>query len=420
MKQKCLLYSAAVLLLQSASLLLLQPVTAQVAATQPAAQAGEPSKEQKIAEHRAKAQRYMAGKQLDAAITELQALEHLTPEDVEVHGNLGVIFFFKNDCAHAVPELRRTNELRDSLWRQMALLGFCEERLGDKENAIKDLEKAFPHTDDAKLNRDVGEALLRLYAVNNDMTRAAGVMTVLRDKNPTDVQLLYSAYQLYTDLANEAMLSLSLVSPNSAEMHRLMAHESLRYGDRVNGIAQLHEALKANPKMLGLHEELADALNSTLEGGNKDEAEKEYKLALAENPNDELSLCRLGEIAENHGDIQAAYDYFSKAVQLRPEDVLANLGMAKAYIAMKQPEKAAELLEGVVKRDPTNDVAHFRLSTVYRQLKRYDDAKRELAEYQKYKEMKDKLRKIYHNLRLHQESPDEGVTDAEKKQSATP
>lgn len=370
--------------------------------------------EQQLAEHRAKAKEYLMNKQPDKAIPELQAMEALDPNDVDVHGNLGVLYYFKGDCAHAVPELRRAVDLLPGIWRQQVLLGFCEERLGDKDGAIKDLEATFPHLDDLKLNRDAGEALLRLYASDNDAAKAAAVIAVLRQKNPTDVQLIYSAYQIYTDLAGEAMISLSLVSPDSAEMHRLMAHEASRYGDRTAAIANLREALKINPKMPGLHQELADALNSSLEGGNKEEAEKEYKLALAENPNDALSLCRLGSIAEDRGETQQAFDFYSRAIHLQPEDELANMGMAKVYVTLKQPEKAAVLLEGLVKQDPTNDVAHFRLSTVYRQLKRYDDAKRELAEYQKYKGMKDKLRKIYQDLRLNNKM-EESESDAQQK-----
>jgi len=45
-------------------------------------------------------------------------------------------------------------------------------------------------------------------------------------------------------------------------------------------------------------------------------------------------------------------------------------------------------------------VAHFRLSTVYRQMGRTADAKRELEEYQKYKDMKEKLRELYRQMRL--------------------
>jgi Tfp pilus assembly protein PilF len=69
-------------------------------------------------------------------------------------------------------------------------------------------------------------------------------------------------------------------------------------------------------------------------------------------------------------------------------------------MTMGQPQKAEGLLEHVVQLDPTSAVAHFRLSTVYRQTGRTADAKHELEEYQKYKEMKEKLRDIFHAMRV--------------------
>jgi hypothetical protein len=50
--------------------------------------------------------------------------------------------------------------------------------------------------------------------------------------------------------------------------------------------------------------------------------------------------------------------------------------------------------------DPTRAVAQFRLGTIYRQMGRTGDAKHELEEYQKYKEIKEKLLEIYHESRL--------------------
>ena len=76
------------------------------------------------------------------------------------------------------------------------------------------------------------------------------------------------------------------------------------------------------------------------------------------------------------------------------------LGLAKTLMSMNQSEKALPLLEHAVKLDPTSAVAHFRLSTVYRQMGRTADAKRELEEYQKYKDMKEKLRELYRQMRL--------------------
>jgi predicted Zn-dependent protease len=138
-------------------------------------------------------------------------------------------------------------------------------------------------------------------------------------------------------------------------------------------------------------------------------------MALKQNPNDEMAECRLGEIEADRGNLQASYEHYSHAIALQPTEPLANLGMAKALMAMKQPDKAAVLLEGVIQRDPTYDIAHFRLSTVYRQLGRPEDAKRELVEYQKYREMKEKLRKVYQNLRLAKTLPEDSDADAQQK-----
>ena len=69
-------------------------------------------------------------------------------------------------------------------------------------------------------------------------------------------------------------------------------------------------------------------------------------------------------------------------------------------MTLNQPEKALALLEQAVKLDPTNATAHFRLSTLYRQMGRTADAQRELEEYQKYKAMKEKLRETYRQMRL--------------------
>jgi hypothetical protein len=68
-----------------------------------------------------------------------------------------------------------------------------------------------------------------------------------------------------------------------------------------------------------------------------------------------------------------------------------------------QGEAALPLLQGVIAADPTNVLAHYRLSSAYRQLKRPEDAKRELEMYQKYKEIREKMRAIYKEMR--QQSP---------------
>ena len=111
-------------------------------------------------------------------------------------------------------------------------------------------------------------------------------------------------------------------------------------------------------------------------------------------------------------DLKEAYDRYTKAVELEPGDPEASIGLAKALMAMDQPEKALPLLQHALEMDPTSAVAHFRLSTVYRQMGRTADAKHELEQYQKYKDMKDKLAEIYHQMRVEPVKKDSDETDS--------
>jgi cytochrome c-type biogenesis protein CcmH/NrfG len=196
------------------------------------------------------------------------------------------------------------------------------------------------------------------------------------------------------------MLSLTVVAPNSARMHQVMAHELAKHGDSAQAIENYRAALKIDPELPGLHFELAEMLNTSSATGAKEEAEKEYKEALAVNPLDEQSECRLGDIAARRADLKDAYARYTRAAELRPDDPEASIGLAKVLMSMDQPQKAEPLLEHAIQLDPTSAVAHFRLSTIYRQAGRTEDAKREVAEYEKYRDMKEKLRNIYQAMRL--------------------
>jgi cytochrome c-type biogenesis protein CcmH/NrfG len=208
------------------------------------------------------------------------------------------------------------------------------------------------------------------------------------------------------------MLSVGMLAPKSARMHQLMAHEMARQGDTQGAIAQFREAVKADPQRPGLHYELAEMLTNSSTRADQDEAEQQYKAALAANPFDEKSECRLGEIAARRSDLKDAFAHFSRAVKLQPDDADADLGLAKTLIAMGQPEKAQPLLEHSAQLEPFNAVTRYHLAAIYRKLGRDDDARRELAEFQKLKDMKQQLREVYKEMRVepvHQERPDPEV-----------
>jgi tetratricopeptide (TPR) repeat protein len=356
------------------------------------------SRQQQIESHSRRAAEYLKENRPDLAATEFRAIIAIDPKDVDAHGNLGAVLFFQGAYADAIPQLRAALKLRPTLWKIQALLGIGEKRTGDIDAARRDLEKAFPNVPEEKIRIETGMEMIELYSGTGDLDKAAATVSILRKLEPIDGAILYAAYRIYSDLADESLLSLSVVDPNSARMHQAMAHELAKRGNSAEAIENYRAALKLDPRLPGLHFELAEMLSTLGTAEGRQEAENEYKAALEANPLDEQSECRLGDIASRANDVKAAYERYTRAVQLKPSDPEASIGLAKVLMSMDQPEKAEPLLQHALQLDPTSGVAHFRLSTIYRQTGRAADAKHELEEYQKYNKMKEKLREVYHDL----------------------
>ena len=349
-----------------------------------------PDTQQQIESHSRQAQEYLKQNKPELAAAEFRALVALEPNNADARGNLGVLLFFQGAYPDAIPQLRAALKLQPTLWKIEALLGMAEKRTGNLDDALSDLEKAFPKLKEQKIRIDTGMELIEIYSKSGDLDKAASTVGVLRQLAPTNVEVIYAAYRVYSDLADESKLSLSVVAPKSAQVHQMMAHELAREGKTDDAIANFRAALAINPNLPGLHFELAEMLNNSSVKDGPQEAEKEYQAALQTNAFDEKSECRLGDIAAQRGDVKEAYARYSRALQLQPDDPEANIGLAKALMSMNEPEKAEPLLKHAIQLDPTSALAHFRLATIYRQTERTDDAKRELEEYQKYKDMKEK------------------------------
>lgn len=324
----------------------------------------------------------------------------LDPQNVDAHGNLGVLLYFRSDYAGAVPQLRAAVKLKPDLWRIQALLGLAESQLHDNVASRDDLAATFPHLDDQKLKTEVGSALIHNFSSTGELEKAASVASTLLDAQPTDPALLFLTYQLYTDLASKTMLTLALAAPESAQMHQVMGRELARHGDDAAAIANYREAIKLDPNLTGLHFELGNLLYNSSEEQLKAEAEGEFRAALQTNPHDEKASLMLGVIAAKRGDWPAATQFDSQALSLQPDDPDACLELAKALIATNEKEKAKHLIEHAIEIDPSDYIAHYRLSTLYRQEGKREEAEKQLADYRKYKDMKDKLQGILHGMRV--------------------
>lgn len=364
------------------------------------AQSDTGSVEQQIQAHEQKAHVLLSQKKPELAAKEFAAIVALDPHNLDAQGNLGVLLFFQGDYAGAEPHLRATVEQQPDLAKIRALLGMCERHLGKTDLARADLEAAFPLLKEPGIRLEAGLELIEIYSASHELEKAAGVVDVLKQDDPTDPRVLYTAYRIYTDLASEAMLDLSVAAPTSGQMHQAMAHELARQGDLTGAIAAFRKAIAADPGLPGIHFELAEALHASAEPKLQAEAEQEYKLAVAANNLDEKALARLGDITADKGDLNGAAAYYRRALVLNPGDADAAIGMAYIDTQKNDAAAAVSLLEQVVAADPTNILAHYRLGSAYRKLNRPEDSKKQMEEYQKYKAIKDKMSTIYKDMRV--------------------
>jgi Tfp pilus assembly protein PilF len=361
---------------------------------------GTEDKQQEFAAHIQKAHSYLDQKQPALAIPEFQAAVAIDPENVDAQANLGVLLFFQGKAADSIPHFRAALERQPGLAKIQGLLGMAEIRTLDFAAARNDMEAAFPAVQDPRFQMQLGLELVGLDTESGDLEKAGAVIAQLLKAAPDSPEVLYAAYRTYSDLAGESMLALSLGAPDSAQMHQLLAHEDIRQGNTVAAIAQYRKAIAINPQLPGVHFELAELLHTSTDDKVKKEAEQEYHAALLENAQDEKSILRLAEIDAQKGNAEQSYNEYTKAVELQPADADAKLGLAKILIEMNQADKALPLLEDTVKLEPTNATAHYRLAALYRKIGRADDAKREADLYQKFKDMKEKLRTLYKELQV--------------------
>src|SRR5258707_1358079 len=163
-----------------------------------------PSPQQQIQEHPRKAQEYLRENRPDLAVPEFKAIVALEPNNADARGNLGVLLFFQGAYPEAIPQLRAALKMQPSLWKIEALLGIAEKRTGDIRAATGDLEKAFPKVKEQKIRIDTGMELIDIYSKTGEMDKAAATVSVLRELDPTNVEIIYTAYRLYSDLADES------------------------------------------------------------------------------------------------------------------------------------------------------------------------------------------------------------------------
>jgi len=378
-----------------AQLLLLMLMASAFAAG--AAQVGS-SRVNEVHNHLRNAEEFLKANDPDAAVRELNAVLEIDPKNAEAYADLGTIAFFRHDYQKAAQNLRKAIAMDPSLVKSQALLGISERRLGNA-SARALLEHSFPKLKDKQLRLQTGLELAALYEQQGDPGSTATVMRTLVNLDPDNVDVLFMAQRVYSELADDTLNKLAILAPGSARMQQVIADRLVNEGDLKNAIEHYQQALRIDPRLPGVRFELGEAILQSAPADSTAEAiaEKEFESAIQVDGDTAKTECEFASIAVSRSEIDQAFEHYRRAYQLDPNEVQAQMGLAKLLMHDK-PQEALKYLQMAVQTDPLNGSAHYELAQAYRRLQMADMARKELRLSQEIKKTKEQVGALYHQM----------------------
>lgn len=378
-----------------------------------AAQAG-PSHAGEIHSRLRKAAEYLKANDPDSARKELEAVLGLDPKNAEAYANLGVIAFFRHDYKNAAQYLHSALAIDPSIAKTQALLGICESRLG-QPSAQGLLEKSFPKLKDKNLQLQAGMELANIYDRQGNLDHTASVMQALVSLDPDNVEVLFMAQRVYSDLADDTLNKLAILAPRSARMQQVIAERLINEGDLQGATAHYRNALQLDPRLPGVHYEIAEAI---LESAPTDPqaqaaAEQELQAAVKSDGDSARVECVFARIALRRSDSDGAYAHYTRALAFNPGEAEAQIGLGRLLQAEDKPQEAAKYFRMAIQSDPLNGEAHYRLASICRKLQLKDEAAREFRLFQEIKQTKADLKELYRQMHKKPPQAEEQVPDAE-------
>jgi tetratricopeptide (TPR) repeat protein len=196
---------------------------------------------------------------------------------------------------------------------------------------------------------------------------------------PRDRDTLYYLAQAYhlngdSDLALKTIQQCLKVDPNNASVWQKYGELLCSSGDCQAATEWLLKAQQSDPTLDRIDFDLGVASFRSMD---LDQALQYSTQAAQRKPNDLTVQALLAAVYVKLGKWQDAKPIFQSILQVKRDDVPSLLGLGQCELELKNYQQAANLLEQLLRQDPTQILAHFYLSRAYAGLGRTSDAKYE-------------------------------------------
>lgn len=338
-----------------------------------------------VEDHYRRAKDALNANQPEQATKEFRAILELDPRNAEVYANLGVIAFKQGMYSQAKEAFSKAVNLKPSLSDAKAFLGMSELRLGEIANGESLILEAFPHISNQGVKIDAGVALVTVHEESRTLDQVVDVVHELQRLAPHNPEVLYVAYRAYSELAAQALASLSH-DGDFARVHQILAQAAVTQDDFPGAIKEYNLAIAADPHIPGIHYELGRTiLTNSQDEAALEEAQREFETELAANPSDAGSEYELGEVFRLMRRITDAERCYRRALEIRSNFAPAHMSLANVLsLEGKKAEALTHYVEAS-RENPDDEAAHYELARALRSAGRVQEANSEMDLFLKLK-----------------------------------
>lgn len=333
------------------------------------------------------------------AVTNFEEVTRESPHFAEAYLNLGLSLSQLSRNDEAVRALEKGISIKPSMHGAHLFLAISLYKLGRNEpaaSAAQEETKLFPADAQAWMWRGIIElALGRLKLAVENLDHASSLA-------PTNVDILYHQGRAALALSRQSYEEMFRLDPASWHVHQVLAEADVESGNDLDAIEQFKQAIAAAPPQGGLYEALG---SSFWRAGKYDDAQQAYEKALKLDPNDTLTMYKLGCLRIDRSDAAGGKALLEHVLVADPSFAMTTYYLGRAETQLGQDDAAISHFQKTIHDhidDETTKQAYFQLSRTYRRLHNLQASNEAQAQYrlldQKSKEaIQEKLNR--HRLR---------------------
>jgi predicted Zn-dependent protease len=335
-----------------------------------------------IREHMASAEQALRANDLPGAETQYRAILALAPDNSAALTGLGVLLYGSGKAQEAAVALNKALAIDPFEHRAELFLGLSEADLRQCDKATPILERHFD-SEAGKLQRLAGLTLLACGSSASDAMPALKTAAKLKTLYPDDPDVLYASAELYTSLWNRDAGALIAKHPESYRVHQLAAEVYEAQGNVDQAVREYKIALDENPKLPQMHYRIGQLYLRKGDPDADDNAMAEFRAELKIDPQSGASEFAMGDIDRHQHKLDQALAEFTLASRADPDLVEAKVGSAQVLLEKHQVESAVQQLRAVIAEYPDNASAHYALMLAYREQGKMTEASEEMAAFKK-------------------------------------